>query len=113
MFGFVDVWLSALLVVSNAQWQAVKIDNLKWDDAVVPVSKTIPGAPFGMNALAYNALKWITLAFFPATGALYFTLANLWMFPYGEQVAATLAAIAAFLGLILGFSEYQYNQSQQ
>lgn len=105
----VDVWLSALLAVSNAQWQAVMIDSLKWDaDDVVQV----PGAPFGLNAFSYNILKWITLAFLPASGALYFTLAALWGFPYGEQIAATVAAITAFFGVVLGISKAKYDQAK-
>ena len=104
----VNVWLSALLAVSNAQWQAIMIDSLKLEDDLVQV----PGAPFGLNAFSYNILKWITLAFLPASGALYFTLAALWGFPYGEQIAATVAAITTFFGVVLGVSKAKYDQAK-
>lgn len=98
----VNVWLSALLVVSNAQYQGMKEPTIK-----------IPGAPFGMDARAYQSMKWVTLAFLPASGALYFTLAGLWGFPYGEQVAATIAAVTTFAGVVLGVSKVRADKLQQ
>ena len=108
----VNVWLSALLVVSNAQYQAVQIESLKYatqnDDYI-----QVPGAPFGMDKFTYTILKWVTLAFFPASGALYFTLAGLWAFPYGTEVAATIAAITVFFGVVLGVSKTKFAKIQQ
>ncbi len=106
----VNVWLSALLAVSNAQWQALQLDSLRYvttdkDDAV-----KVPGAPFGMTATSYNILKWVTLAFLPASGALYFTLSILWGFPFGEQIVGTVAALTAFMGLLLGVSKARFNR---
>lgn len=108
-----NVWLAAVLVVSNSQWQSVQIESLKYaaigeDDYI-----QVPGAPFGMDKSTYNVLKWVTLAFFPATGALYFTLAGLWSFPYGVEVAATIAAITAFSGVVLGVSKTKFAKVQQ
>lgn len=98
----VNVWLSALLVVSNAQWEQKS-----------KVEVELPGAPFGISASTYNLLKWVGLAFLPASGALYFTLASLWGFPYGEQIAATVAAITTFVSVVLGVSKAKFAQSQQ
>lgn len=58
----------------------------------------------------YDVLKWVALILLPALGALYFALAGIWGFPYGEQVVGTITAIDAFLGAILGISTVQYNK---
>lgn len=60
----------------------------------------------------YDVLKWITLILLPASGTLYFTLGNIWGFPYSEQVVGTLSAVAAFLGILLGISTYNYNNTK-
>lgn len=108
-----NVWLSALLVVSNSQWQAVQIEGLKYAATEQDDYVQVPGAPFGMDKFTYNILKWVTLAFLPATGALYFTLAGLWGFPYGAEVAATVAAITTFSGVVLGVSKAKFAKAQQ
>lgn len=53
----------------------------------------------------YDVLKWIATYLLPALGTLYFALAKIWMFPYGEEVVGTITAIDAFLGAILGLSK--------
>ena len=52
----------------------------------------------------YDVLKWVALILLPAMGALYFGLAGIWNFPYGEQVVGTITVIDTFLGAILGIS---------
>lgn len=58
----------------------------------------------------YDILKWIAQYVLPAIGTLYFALANIWGFPYGEQVVGTITAIDAFLGVILGISTSSYER---
>lgn len=58
----------------------------------------------------YDVLKWIAQIFIPALGTLYFALARIWGFPYGEQILGTITAIDTFLGLLLGISTMQYNK---
>lgn len=58
----------------------------------------------------YDILKWITLIALPALGTLYFALAGIWGFPYGEEIIGTIAAITTFLGALLGVSSVQYNK---
>lgn len=58
---------------------------------------------------AYDILKWITQLLLPALGTLYFALAGIWGFPYGEEIVGTLVAIDTFLGVILGISTAKYN----
>ena len=60
----------------------------------------------------YDVLKWIAMYLLPALGTLYFALAGIWGFPYGEEVVGTLSAIDAFLGVILGISNAQYNKDK-
>ena len=64
-----------------------------------------------MNDKIYNVLKWIAMYFLPAVGTLYFALAGIWGFPYGEQIVGTITAIDTFLGVILGISTSQYNKA--
>lgn len=59
----------------------------------------------------YDILKWVAQYLLPAIGTLYFALAGIWGFPYGEQVVGTVTAIDTFLGVILGISTAQYNKT--
>ena len=56
----------------------------------------------------YDILKWVALILLPALGTLYFGLAQIWGFPYGEQVVGTITVIDTFLGAILGISTVQH-----
>ena len=60
---------------------------------------------------AYDVLKWIALYLLPAAGTLYFALAGIWHFPYGEEVVGTITAVDTFLGVLLGISTAQYNKA--
>ena len=57
----------------------------------------------------YDILKWVALVFLPALGTLYFALAGIWNFPYGEQIVGTITAIDTFLGGLLGVSSMKYD----
>ena len=59
---------------------------------------------------AYDILKWVALVLLPALGALYFGLAGIWGFPYGEQIVGSITVLDTFLGVILGISTIQYNK---
>ena len=59
----------------------------------------------------YDILKWIAMYLIPATGTLYFALANIWNLPYGEEIVGTLTAVDTFLGVLLGISTNQYNKN--
>lgn len=61
---------------------------------------------------AYDILKWVALVLLPAFGTLYFGLAGIWGFPYGEQIVGTITVIDTFLGVILGISTVQYNKKE-
>ena len=60
----------------------------------------------------YDRLKFLAQILLPALGTLYFALAGIWGFPYGEQIVGTITAIDTFLGALLGISTYQYNKEK-
>lgn len=60
----------------------------------------------------YDVLKWIAMYLLPALGTLYFALAGIWSFPYGEQVVGTITAVDTFLGVLLGISTAQYQKDK-
>lgn len=62
---------------------------------------------------SYNILKWISLYLLPAAGTLYFALAGIWGFPYGEQIVGTITAVDTFSGVILGISNANYKKKTE
>lgn len=58
----------------------------------------------------YDFLKWTTLIGIPAAAALYSGFAQLFAWPYAAEVTQAAALICAFLGTVLGISNYQYNK---
>ena len=60
----------------------------------------------------YDVLKWIAMYLLPALGTLYFALAGIWNFPYGEQIVGTITAVDTFLGVLLGISTAQYQKDK-
>ena len=65
-----------------------------------------------MSKKVYDILKWIAMYLLPAVGTLYFALAGIWNFPYGEQVVGTITAVDTFLGVILGISTSSYKKTE-
>ena len=63
-----------------------------------------------MSNKVYDVLKWIAMVGIPAAATLYFALAGIWGWPYGEQIVGTLTAIDTFLGVVLGISSVQYKK---
>lgn len=59
----------------------------------------------------YNWLKFLALVILPALGTLYFTLAQIWGLPAGEEVVGTIVAFDTFLGVILQISSTSYNST--
>lgn len=66
-----------------------------------------------MNNKTYDILKFIAQILLPALGTLYFALASIWGFPYGEQIVGTITAVDAFLGALLGISTKNYNKGDE
>lgn len=66
-----------------------------------------------MSNKVYDVLKFIAQVVLPALGTLYFALAAIWKFPYGEEIVGTITAIDAFLGALLGVSTLKYKKSSE
>ena len=66
-----------------------------------------------MSNKVYDVLKFVAQILLPALGTLYFALAQIWHFPYAEEIVGTITAVDAFLGALLGISTAQYNKAQQ
>ena len=64
-----------------------------------------------MSNKTYDVLKWIAMVLLPAIATLYFALAGIWGFPYGEEIIGTITAVDTFLGVLLGISSAQYKKS--
>ncbi len=61
-----------------------------------------------MSDKTYDILKYLAQVILPALGTLYFALAGIWGFPYGEQIVGTITAIDTFLGVALKISSDNY-----
>lgn len=61
-----------------------------------------------MSNKTYDILKYIAQIVLPAVGTLYFALANIWGFPYGEEVVGTITAVDTFMGVLLKISSDNY-----
>lgn len=66
-----------------------------------------------MSNRTYDILKFIAQIVLPAVATLYFALAQIWGFPYAEEIVGTITAIDAFLGAVLGISTMQYNKEME
>ena len=60
----------------------------------------------------YDFLRAIADLILPALGALYFALAGIWGFPYGEQIVGTITAIVAFLDIVLKVLKRSYDKEE-
>ncbi len=66
-----------------------------------------------MSNQVYDILKFLCTILLPALGTLYFALAQIWNLPYAEQIVGTLAAIATFIGVLIGVSSYNYHKDME
>lgn len=57
----------------------------------------------------YDVLKFVAQIALPAVAVLYAALAQIWGFPYAEEIPATLTAVILFLGALLQISSIHYN----
>lgn len=64
-----------------------------------------------LTSQQYNILKWVTIIVLPAVTTAYGTFSNIWGWPYGDQIVASLAALTLLLGVIIGVSTSSYNKS--
>jgi len=102
-----DAFLGAILGISVAQY------NKQTSQPSLPglMDPSEKNPLFGMSSSTYDILYWVAQIVIPAIGALYFAMAALWGFPYGEQIVGTISLVDAFLGIFLGISTYQYKKA--
>ena len=65
------------------------------------------------NAKMYKTLKVIAQIVLPALGTLYFSLAQIWGLPYGEEIVGTITAIDTFLGALLKVCSNNYKKIEK
>lgn len=63
------------------------------------------------NDKVYNVLKWIVIIFVPAVETLITTLGLLYGFKT-EIIIGTIAAVATFVGALIGISSKTYNREK-
>lgn len=61
----------------------------------------------------YDILRYVSNYVLPGLGTLYFALAQIWGFPYGQQVVGSITAVVTFLNVLLGASTVTYNQQNE
>lgn len=61
----------------------------------------------------YDILRYVANYVLPGLGTLYFALAQIWGFPYGQEIVGSITAIVTFLNILLGASNVTYNQQTQ
>ena len=66
-----------------------------------------------MSNRTYDILKYIAQIVLPAVGTLYFALAGIWGFPYGEQIVGTITAVDTFMGVVLKISSDNYYKTNE
>ncbi len=64
-----------------------------------------------MGHAAYSFVKNTAMIVLPASGALYFGLAQIWGFPRPEDVVGTIALLNTFLGVLAGVASQSYKHS--
>lgn len=90
---------------NNGPFPEDNLPDLEPEPEAVPELKPL------VSDVTYDRLKKVVQFILPALGTLYFTLAQIWGLPAGEQVVGTIAAISLFGGVTLGLSKKAYNNS--
>lgn len=60
----------------------------------------------------YDILKWVDIVVLPALGTAYAGLAQIWGFPYPEEITGTVMVICTLLGALLGISSATYYKAE-
>lgn len=66
-----------------------------------------------MSNRLFDLLRTLCEIVIPAIGTLYFALAKIWQLPYGTEIVGTCAAIATFLGALIGVNRASYNSGMK
>jgi hypothetical protein len=74
-------------------------------------SSPAPASKHLLTNKAYDILKPLATTVLPASGALYYALAQVWHWPHAEDVVGSIAAVNTFLGVVLGLAALTYVKS--
>lgn len=67
-----------------------------------------------LNDKTYNVVKWVCILLLPALGTLVGMLGKIWQWSLPtQQIEDTIDAIALFLGVILGISQYNFGKKKE
>jgi hypothetical protein len=77
------------------------------------MAETTNEEAFHFGDQTYKRMKFAVQVLLPALSTLYFALGAIWDLPYIQQVIGTLAAISAFLGVLVGLSAKNFSRSDQ
>ena len=67
---------------------------------------------FHLPGIVLQLAKWVALVFLPALTTLWLALGPIWGWPHVQEVGATLTALDAFLGAILGVTAQALAKAQ-
>ena len=62
-----------------------------------------------MSNKLFNTIRFIGEIALPALGTLYFTLSQIWGWPYGEEIVGSLAALTVCIGAFVGIKRAGYD----
>lgn len=66
-----------------------------------------------MSNKTYDILKWVSTVVLPALATLTLSIGQIWGWSdWTVPIGATIAALATFLGAILGISSINYNKKK-
>lgn len=66
--------------------------------------------PYIKNEKLFHVLSYIAQVILPACATLYFSLGDIWVLPYVDEVTKTIIAVDTFLGVVLRISTMNYNE---
>lgn len=102
----IDVFLAALLGVSTNMF---KVNHQMYRLNLVKLVGDISNNWIMSNSI-YDVLTWVAQFLLPGLAALYAALSGFWNLPFANEIVATIMAVDAFLGALLGFSTAQFHK---
>ena len=61
----------------------------------------------------YNVLKWVALICLPTLAVFYAIIAKIWNLPFEAEIPATINAVAALIGGLIGVSHLNIKKEAQ
>lgn len=90
---------------------AAVVDNVIYKGMII-VDNDAPLPLLHLPGTLLQVAKWVALVFLPALTTLWLALGPIWGWPHVQEVGATLTALDAFLGAILGVTAQALAKAQ-